>query len=135
MRHKTYGFLLAASLVLALAAPAFAHHSFAAEYNTTKRGSFTGTLTKFALINPHVRWYFDVKNPDGSVTKWEIAGAGAGPLRQTGMSRIFKVGDTYKVTYVASRDGSHLGRVVDFTFEDGRVVTLFHEDPNNPNDN
>jgi hypothetical protein len=24
--------------------------------------------------------------------------------------------------------------VVTFTFADGRVVTLFHEDPNNPND-
>ena len=124
MRHKTYGFLLAASMVLALVAPAFAHHALQAEYDTTKRGSFTGQLTKFALINPHVRWYFDVKNPDGSVTKWEVTGAGAGPLRQTGTSRIFKVGDTYKVIYAPARDGSHLGRVVNFTFEDGRVVKI-----------
>jgi len=135
MRHKIYGSLLAASMLFALVVPAFAHHALQAEYDTTKRGGFTGTLTKFALINPHVRWYFDVKNPDGSVTKWEVTGAGAGPLRQSGMSRIFKVGDTYKVKYAPARDGSNLGRVVDFTFSDGRVVTLFHEDPNNPNDN
>lgn len=132
MRTRLRDPLLALVTVFVVAVPAFAHHALQAEYDTSKRGAFTGVLTRFALINPHVRWFFDVKNPDGTVTKWEVTGAGPQALRANGMTRVFKVGDTYKVTYAPARDGSQLGRVVNFTFQDGRVVTLFHEDPSNP---
>lgn len=134
MQHKRSGLLAAAVLLLATVAPALAHHALQAEYDTSKRGEFMGVLTRFALINPHCRWYFDVKSPDGTTAKWEVTAGGAGTLRENGMARIFKVGDTYKVSYAPARDGSLLGRVVDFHFSDGRVVTLYHEDPNNPND-
>jgi hypothetical protein len=122
-----------AALVLA-ATPLIAHHALQAEFDTAKRGAFTGVLTKFSMINPHVRWYFDVAGPNGAVSKWEVIGAGPQALRDNGMTRIFKAGETLKVTYAPARDGSNLGRVVTFTFPDGRVVTLYHEDPNNPND-
>jgi hypothetical protein len=38
------------------------------------------------------------------------------------------------LAYAPARDGSNTGRVVTFTFADGRLITLYHEDPNNPND-
>ena len=84
------------------------------------------------MINPHVRWFFDEKKPDGTVVKWEVSGAGAGTLRNAGMSRMWKIGDTYKVIVAPARSGAKLGRVVSFTFPDGKVVTLFHEDANSP---
>ena len=60
-------FVLLAIVAVSLAAkPAVAHHALQAEFDTAKRGEFTGTLTKFAMINPHVRWFFDVKKPDGN---------------------------------------------------------------------
>ena len=120
--------------VLLTAVPAFAHHALHSQYDTAKRGKFRGELTRFAMINPHVRWFFDVKEADGSISKWEVTGAGPQALRANGLTRIFKVGDTLDVVYAPARDGSKLGRVVTFTFSDGRVVTLFHEDPNNPFD-
>ncbi|MGE3840999.1 MAG: DUF6152 family protein [Vicinamibacterales bacterium] len=116
----------------AIAVPTFAHHALHAVYDTSKRVTFTGTLTKVAMINPHVRWFFDEKKPDGTVVKWEVSGAGAGVLRNAGLSRAWKVGDTYTVVLAPARDGSPLGRVVTFTFPDGKVVTLFHEDPKSP---
>jgi hypothetical protein len=126
---------LAAILALSLAAkPLMAHHALQAEFDTAKRGAFTGVLTKFSLINPHVRWYFDVAKAGGGVDKWEVIGAGPQALRDNGMTRLFKSGETLKVTYAPARDGSNTGRVVTFTFPDGRVITLYHEDPNNPND-
>ena len=70
-----------------------AHHALQAEFDTAKRGEFTGTLTKFALINPHVRWFFDVQK-GGAIEKWELVGAGPQALRDNGMTRIFKVGET-----------------------------------------
>jgi hypothetical protein len=126
---------VAAILALSLAAkPLLAHHALQAEFDTAKRGAFTGVLTKFSLINPHVRWYFDVAKPGGGVEKWELIGAGPQALRDNGMTRMFKSGETLKCTYAPARDGSNTGRVVTFTFEDGRVITLYHEDPNNQND-
>ena len=94
------------------AALAVAHHALQAEFDTSKRGSFTGVLTKFSMVNPHVRWYFDVKLPDGSTAKWELTGAGPQPLRANGMVRMFKVGEEIKCTYAPARDGSNTGRVV-----------------------
>ena len=131
MRLRTFG--LAIALLLG-AIPSLAHHALQAEFDTTKRVEFTGTLTRFALINPHTRWFFDVKKPDGTTTKWEVSAAGAGPIRQAGLARAFKVGDTYKVTAAPARNGANSGRVIDFKFPDGRVVVLYHENPDNPND-
>jgi hypothetical protein len=131
MRLRTFG--LAIALLLG-AIPSIAHHALQAEFDTTKRVEFTGTLTRFALINPHTRWFFDVKKPDGTTIKWEVSAAGAGPIRQAGLARAFKVGDTYKVTAAPARNGDNSGRVIDFKFPDGRVVVLYHENPDNPND-
>lgn len=133
MRLRTYGLGMIAALLLSVV-PALAHHALQAEFDTTKRGEFTGTLIRFALINPHVRWFFDVKKPDGTIEKWEVSAAGAGPIRAAGLAREFKVGDTYRVTYAPARNGSNVGRAVDFFFPDGRKVTLYHENANNPND-
>jgi hypothetical protein len=133
MKRTLFGLIAVAAICLTTK-PVLAHHALQAEFDTSKRGSFTGVLTKFSMVNPHVRWYFDVKMPDGSTAKWELTGAGPQPLRSNGMVRLFKAGDTIKCTYAPARDGTNTGRVVTFTFEDGRVITLYHEDPNNPND-
>ena len=39
------------------------------------------------------------------------------------------MGEVYDVTFAPAFDGSNLGRVRQMTMPDGRVVTLFHEDP------
>ena len=132
-RHKVYALMVLIGLA-GTAVPALAHHALQAEFDTASRATFTGVLTRFAMVNPHVRWFFDVKNPDGTVAKWEVTAGGPGPLRQNGLTRDFKVGDTFTVVYAPARDGSNLGRAVDFHFPDGHVVTLYHDDPNNPND-
>lgn len=133
MKHKICTLAAIVSLVT-LTAPVFAHHALQSQYDTNKRGEFTGVLTRFAVINPHVRWFFDVKKADGQVEKWEVTAGGPQSLRANGLTRAFKAGTTFKVTYAPARDGSNLGRAVTFTFPDGRLVTTFHEDPNNPND-
>ena len=127
-----------AALVVALilvgltAPPAAAHHAIQAEYEMSKTGSFTGTLTRFAMINPHVRWFFEETKADGTKVEWEMSGAGPGALRSAGLVRIFTVGTKYDVTFAPAKNGANLGRVRTMTSPDGKVVTLFHEDPTNP---
>ena len=92
--------VLAALLVAAVlgAAHPRAHHSFAAEYDSKKPVTLTGTVTKVEWLNPHVRFYADVKDQDGAVHNWEFElGSGTSLVRQ---------GDPY----VAQAGGRHQSR-------------------------
>jgi hypothetical protein len=43
-----------------------AHHSFAAEFDDKQPIKLTGTLKKVEWTNPHIWYYVEVKNPDGT---------------------------------------------------------------------
>src|ERR1700685_3842612 len=58
--------LLAASL------PAFAHHSFQAEYDQLKPLTIVGKVTKVMADNPHGWIYLDAKNEQGKVVNWAL---------------------------------------------------------------
>ena len=114
---------------LATTPPAVAHHAIQAEYEMSQQKSFTGTMTRFAMINPHCRWFFEESRPDGSKVTWEMAGASPAALRAAGLVRIFQVGSTYEVTFAPAKNGENVGRVRTMKGPDGKVITLFHEDP------
>jgi hypothetical protein len=69
--------------VLVSGAPALAHHSANAEFDTQKVITITGVLTKFENVNPHGWWSVDVKEADGKVTSWRLETPG---VRSTGSS-------------------------------------------------
>jgi DNA/RNA endonuclease YhcR with UshA esterase domain len=110
--------------VLALTAvPVLAHHSAVAEYDLEKPVKVQGTVTKVEWSNPHIWFYVDVKNPDGSVTNWGFSGGAPGVLQRRGISRTaMKPGDVVKVEGFRAKDGSTNGSGNTVTFEDGRRV-------------
>ena len=115
--------------------PAVAHHAIQAEYDMGKTGSFTGTMTRFAMINPHCRWFFEETKADGTKVTWEMSGAGPGALRAASLVRIFQIGQPYEVTFAPAKNGANVGRVRTMKGPDGKVITLFHDDPENPLNN
>ena len=132
MKRSAYG-LLAAVVVALFAAPtAIAHHAIQAEYEMGETKSFTGVMTRFAMINPHCRWFFEEAKADGTKVAWEMSGAGPGALRAAGLVRIFKIGQVYEVTFAPAKNGANVGRVRTMKSHDGKVITLFHEDPASP---
>src|SRR5690349_18187689 len=53
--------------LLSAAVPMLAHHSEAAQFDTTKPVKVTGTVKKIEWMNPHVWFYVDVKDDKGNI--------------------------------------------------------------------
>jgi Family of unknown function (DUF6152) len=70
-----------------LAAPSFAHHSFAAEFDANNCKDFTGTLTKLDWQSPHPYFYMDIKDASGKVEKWSFETYAPITLRRNGTDR------------------------------------------------
>ena len=116
--------LAAVFLLLAHAASAYAHHSFAAEYDGKKPGTFTGTVTKVQWTNPHVHFFIEVKDAGGATAQWEFTmGAVNGLFRRGWTKELLKPGDTVTVDGYLARDGSHLANARVVTLADGRQMS------------
>ena len=116
-------FICSILIAFAAATPAFAHHSFAAEFDEAKPVKVTGVVTKVEWMNPHIWLYVDEKQPDGSVTNWGFSGGAPGQLMRRGISRdSIKVGMTVSVEGFRAKDGSHNASGGKVTFTDGRSV-------------
>lgn len=90
------------ALVVALAVPAWAHHG-AGTFELNKSVTFTGTLTRLELVNPHSWLYFEVKEADGKVSKHRCEMRSAHTLRRSGWTKdLFPVGQ--RVTIEAAPD-------------------------------
>ena len=104
--------------------PLPAHHSFGAEYDTSKPVQLTGIVTKIEWTNPHSFLYVDVKDDKGSVVNWKLEGYPPGVLYRTGWRKdlTVKVGDTLTVTGWRARDSTNLAHSREVTLANGKKL-------------
>ena len=94
--------------VVAAAVPAYAHHSFAAEFDADKPVKLVGTVTKIEWTNPHAWFYIDVADNSGKVANWGWELGSPTSLVRLGWTRnALKVGTVVTVEGSRSRDGSN----------------------------
>jgi len=112
-----------ASLLLAAAIPAVAHHSFAAEFDDKNPVQVTGVVTKVEWQNPHIWFYVDVTDSAGNKTNWAFSGGAPGQLMRRGILRdSIRPGMKIRVEGFRAKDGSNNASGGRVTFEDGRKV-------------
>jgi hypothetical protein len=122
----------AAFAVLA-AAPLWAHHSAAAEYNASKLLVLTGTVTKVEWTNPHVFFQLDVRSPNGATTNWRLEMASPnGLLRQRWQPNTMKPGDVVTVEAYAAKDYDAAAKTHRVKVPDGRWLFADSGGPDGP---
>jgi hypothetical protein len=127
MTSKTLLACFAVAAALFAAAPARAHHSANAEFDTQKVMVITGVLTKLESVSPHSWWYLDVKGPDGKITPWRLESNSPQGLIRLGVKvkTDVKVGETYSFRISPAwkdPEGSKLGWMRAFTINGKEYV-------------
>ena len=113
--------ILAAATGLASGGAAFAHHSFAAEFDRDKPIKLQGQVVKFEWVNPHS--WIHIKTPDGKV--WRVEGGAPSALLRRGWNRnSLPAGTKIIVQAFQARDGDTRASAAEISFPDGRQLSL-----------
>jgi len=105
MRTPLAILLCIASIAASDLAPA--HHSFAATFDENKPVTLTGTVTTVEWANPHIWFFIDVEDPDGTVTNWGLEMGSPNFLMRAGWRRdSMKEGDVVEIEGHQARDDS-----------------------------
>ena len=124
MRTKLAVMIAVAGLFMS-AAPVFAHHAFAAEFDAKRLVKLRGTVSKMEWINPHAWIHVDVKDPDGNVVSWMIEAGTPNTLFRRGFTKnSLAQGTEILVDGYQAKDGSNRANGRDVTFVDGRKLFL-----------
>jgi hypothetical protein len=123
--RKSLAVLVASAGVLLTAAPIWAHHAFAAEFDEKRPIKLQGRVTKWELVNPHSWIHLDVKNADGTITQWMVEGGSPNSLFRNGFDKTsLPEGTEILVEGYQAKDGANRAVGANLKFTDGRRLFM-----------
>lgn len=127
MRNKNWrAGIIGAVIVTSLAGTAYAHHSFAAEFDTNQPIKLTGKVVLFEWVNPHSWIHINAPDPKtGKVVEWRVEGGAPSALLRRGWNRnSLPAGTAITVQAFRARDGDTRASAAEISFPDGRELSL-----------
>jgi hypothetical protein len=96
--------IVAAAVLLAAAAPVFAHHSFSLDYDNSKPITLSAKISKVEWRNPHAFLYVEAKEEN-----WAIELGSINSLTRLGWTQnTMAVGDAVKVEGILALEGRRM---------------------------
>src|SRR5215469_13895087 len=131
MRATKNPLLWAAVAALACTLPAIAHHSFTAEFDSSKTVTLHGVVSKVDWINPHIFVYIDVKDESGKTTTWALQSLPPLFFRGSGLTKDVLLSNKQEVTVTANpaKDGTPAyGFMTKLSYPDGHAFSMSPQD-------
>jgi hypothetical protein len=123
MKSRCIAASAAAFALFAAAAPAVAHHSFAAEYDSSKSITVTGEVVRLEWTNPHARVVVSGKDENGVNKNWDFELGPPTTLMRRGWNRnSLKPGNIITVEGFRSKDEPSTANARTVKLSDGRQV-------------
>lgn len=111
--------------LMAICAPAFAHHAWHG-YDMAHLSTVKGTVTQFDWGNPHVWISFEALDDKGNVEKWSAGGPSPSRMANTGWDKdTLKPGDQISAVGHRIEDGTFNMRLVKVVLADGRELICY----------
>ena len=122
--HAASGFAIALGALLVVP-HAFAHHSFAPHFDSSKPANISGTITEFEARNPHSYLHIAATDENGRTREYVCESHGVTQLSRNGIRpEMLKAGAKVRVTGSMSRHSAYMCFFDNVEFADGRTLSV-----------
>src|ERR1700722_2494370 len=122
MRIKLAAISFAVAGLLAVSLSLFAHHGYAS-YDTDRKVTLKGTVTRWIWSNPHCLLQLDVTDDTGHVVNWVAETENPTAMSRAGWTdKSLKVGDQITLTALPVKSGAPVGRIIDVILSNGQKL-------------
>ena len=125
MRVSKWFGSVSGAVLIAVAVPVVAHHSFAAEFDINRPIKLDGVVTKMEFSNPHSWLHIEVVTDTGEKQQWMVEGGAPNALIRNGWTRnSVPPGIKVHVEGFQAKDRSFRASGRDITLPDGKSLFM-----------